>query len=277
MKLFEKIKIIRKARGLSQEQLGYSLSRVNRDGISRQTISDWENGKFEPKLDNIRDLSEVLDVSFNVLLNDSIDLNNEQVLNAALNRLPIPDSNSISQTKKERRVVRVVNNMANKSYLHVREAIFLVISIFLIALTFMDIVMYIVTAISNHDLTILLPSLLSISILVLSIIALVSLIKEILHKRITKVPAILLAIASSIMIIASIASTVIGIIGIIKSLNNTNGNPNMIGVLPIYISRLFIEEPFYIASLVLTIVFQKKYGRPKADVKTSLDPVKEQF
>ena len=68
MKLFEKIRILRKARGLSQEQLGYSLSRVNKDGISRQTISDWENGNFEPKLENIRDLAEVLDVSFDVLL-----------------------------------------------------------------------------------------------------------------------------------------------------------------------------------------------------------------
>ena len=45
MKLADKIRIIRKARGFSQEGLGYKLSRVNKDGISRQTVSDWENGK----------------------------------------------------------------------------------------------------------------------------------------------------------------------------------------------------------------------------------------
>ena len=88
MKLFDKIRILRKARGLSQEQLGYSLSRVNKDGISRQTVSDWENGKFEPKLENIRDLAEVFNVSFDALLDESVDLENEEVLEAVLNKRP---------------------------------------------------------------------------------------------------------------------------------------------------------------------------------------------
>jgi transcriptional regulator with XRE-family HTH domain len=85
MKLSDKIRILRKARGLSQEQLGYSLSRVNKDGISRQTVSDWENGKFEPKLENIRDLAEVLNVSFDTLLDETIDLEDDKVLYAVLN------------------------------------------------------------------------------------------------------------------------------------------------------------------------------------------------
>ena len=85
MKLSDKIRILRKARGLSQEQLGYSLSRVNKDGISRQTVSDWENGKFEPKLENIRDLAEVLNVSFDALLDESVDLDDDKVLYAVLN------------------------------------------------------------------------------------------------------------------------------------------------------------------------------------------------
>jgi transcriptional regulator with XRE-family HTH domain len=85
MKLADKIRILRKARGLSQEQLGYSLSRVNKDGISRQTVSDWENGKFEPKLENIRDLAEVLNVSFDALLDESIDLEDDKALYSVLN------------------------------------------------------------------------------------------------------------------------------------------------------------------------------------------------
>ena len=84
MKLCDKIRIIRKARGFSQEGLGDSLSRVSKDGISRQSISDWENGKSEPKLDNIRDLASVLNVSFDALLDESIDLDDQAVLTSVL-------------------------------------------------------------------------------------------------------------------------------------------------------------------------------------------------
>lgn len=87
MELSDKIRIIRKARGLSQEALGDSLSRVSADGISRQSVSDWENGKSEPKLDNIRDLAQVLNVSFDALLDESIDLNDQHVLASVLKNL----------------------------------------------------------------------------------------------------------------------------------------------------------------------------------------------
>ncbi|MCQ2975962.1 MAG: helix-turn-helix domain-containing protein [Bacteroidales bacterium] len=87
MKLSEKIYIIRKARGYSQEGLGLSMSRVNKNGISRQTISDWENGNCEPVLENIRDLAEVLGVSFDALLDESIDLSDKKVLNSVLKNI----------------------------------------------------------------------------------------------------------------------------------------------------------------------------------------------
>ena len=44
MKLSDKIRIIRKARGLSQEALGDSLSRVSENGISRLSGSGWGFG-----------------------------------------------------------------------------------------------------------------------------------------------------------------------------------------------------------------------------------------
>ena len=87
MELSDKIRIIRKARGFSQEGLGDSLSRVSKDGISRQSISDWENGKSEPKLDNIRDLASVLNVSFDALLDETIDLDDQAVLASVLKSL----------------------------------------------------------------------------------------------------------------------------------------------------------------------------------------------
>lgn len=84
MKLNEKIRIIRKARGYSQEQLGELLSK-DTFGLSRQSISNWEKGESEPKLENIRDLSRVLNVSYDALLDDEIDLNNQKVLLSILN------------------------------------------------------------------------------------------------------------------------------------------------------------------------------------------------
>lgn len=87
MELSDKIRILRKARGFSQEGLGENLSRVSSFGISRQSISDWENGKTEPKLDNIRDLAKVLNVSFDVLLDESIDLNDVETLISVLSNV----------------------------------------------------------------------------------------------------------------------------------------------------------------------------------------------
>lgn len=83
MKLAEKIRILRKARGVSQEELGLSLASKD-NGVSRQSISDWENGKSEPKLDNIRALAVFLNVSFNSLLDEKLDLNDPDVLNKVL-------------------------------------------------------------------------------------------------------------------------------------------------------------------------------------------------
>lgn len=87
MELSDKIRIIRKARGFSQEKLGESLSGLNNSGISRQSVSDWESGKSEPKLDNIRDLAKVLNVSFDALLDDTLNLNDQNVLNSVLKNL----------------------------------------------------------------------------------------------------------------------------------------------------------------------------------------------
>ena len=130
MKLFDKIRILRKARGLSQEQLGYSLSRVNKDGISRQTVSDWENGKFEPKLDNIRDLAEVFNVSFDTLLDESVDLEDEEVLKAVLNKRPYDNRDEFEE---EQPVVEdVPSTFKSKRITSWRTAILMVISVSMI-------------------------------------------------------------------------------------------------------------------------------------------------
>ena len=81
MNLSEKISIIRKARKYTQEEMGDKI------GVSRQTVSDWEKGKFEPTLDSIRAIAEVLNVSYDTLLNEKVDLRDKAQLNVALKNL----------------------------------------------------------------------------------------------------------------------------------------------------------------------------------------------
>lgn len=96
MKLSEKIYITRKARRYTQEELGDKIN------VSRQTVSDWENGKYEPTLDNVRNLSQVLEVSFDVLLNENIDLNDIDELNKALKNLDSDTKGKINNSFRYR-------------------------------------------------------------------------------------------------------------------------------------------------------------------------------
>lgn len=127
MELFDKIRILRKARGLTQEGLGYKLSKTSKDGVSRQSVSDWENGKSEPKLDNIRDLAKVLDVSFDALLDENINLNDEETLNAVLKHL---DNNTKSRINSAFRYDFYTRILLRKDYIKlVVFLIFLVIGL----------------------------------------------------------------------------------------------------------------------------------------------------
>jgi len=62
MTLGEKIQILRKQNGMSQEQLGAIMA------VSRQAISKWEVGESIPDVDNVVQLSEIFGVSTDYLL-----------------------------------------------------------------------------------------------------------------------------------------------------------------------------------------------------------------
>ena len=66
MTLGEKILILRKQNGLSQEQLAEKIS------ISRQAISRWELNESIPDVDNIVQLSKVFNVSTDYLLRSTV-------------------------------------------------------------------------------------------------------------------------------------------------------------------------------------------------------------
>lgn len=85
MTIGEKIAILRKARGFSQEQLGLNLETEGL-GVSRQSVCDWENNRTEPKLENIKALAKLLDVSFDALLDDSLDLSDPKTLSAVISK-----------------------------------------------------------------------------------------------------------------------------------------------------------------------------------------------
>ena len=68
MKLCEKLYELRRAAGLSQEELAERLN------VSRQAISNWETGTVLPSTDNLIALSRLYQVPADHLLNDDSDL-----------------------------------------------------------------------------------------------------------------------------------------------------------------------------------------------------------
>ena len=62
MKLCEKLYELRRAAGLSQEELAERLS------VSRQAVSKWENGAAQPELSKLVELSRLYGVSVDELL-----------------------------------------------------------------------------------------------------------------------------------------------------------------------------------------------------------------
>ena len=66
MAFSDQLTAYRKQAGLSQEQLG------ERVGVSRQTVSKWEQGLTTPELDKLIALSRVFDVSIDRLVDNPI-------------------------------------------------------------------------------------------------------------------------------------------------------------------------------------------------------------
>ena len=61
MKVAERIQALRKAKGISQEELADKL------GVSRQAVSKWESGQSSPDLEKIILLSTCFDVTTDYL------------------------------------------------------------------------------------------------------------------------------------------------------------------------------------------------------------------
>ncbi len=68
MKLSEKIALLRKDKGWSQEQLATKLE------VSRQAVYKWEADVNQPDLDKLKKISHLFNVSYDILMDDSIEL-----------------------------------------------------------------------------------------------------------------------------------------------------------------------------------------------------------
>lgn len=71
MEFNEKLLNLRKEKGLSQEELGEKL------GVTRQTVSKWELGSTSPKLDDLKKLSELFNISIDELTGNIHDKEND--------------------------------------------------------------------------------------------------------------------------------------------------------------------------------------------------------
>lgn len=103
MKLAEKIRILRKKEGLSQEDLGNKISNGKKDYVSRQAVSDWETEKTRPNTEKIIQLAKIFNVSTDYLLNDELEVYNSPVsLPEVIKEESIPDEvNNTSISDKE--------------------------------------------------------------------------------------------------------------------------------------------------------------------------------
>lgn len=81
--LNENIRTIRKAKGLSQQELAVKIN------VVRQTVSKWEQGMSVPDSDMLLCLSEALETPVSILLGDTVEESEVDELKAIAEKLEI--------------------------------------------------------------------------------------------------------------------------------------------------------------------------------------------
>ena len=73
-KFHEKLKILRKKKGLTQQEVAELLN------VERVAYTKWENGKNKPNYEKLSMLACIFDVSFDYLLGDYLEISKERYL-----------------------------------------------------------------------------------------------------------------------------------------------------------------------------------------------------
>lgn len=95
--LKENLKILRKNKGLSQEELSVKLN------VVRQTISKWEQGLSVPDAEMLISISEVFDTPVSVIIGENIEGKDKNDLKVIFEKLEVINEQlSMKQNKKEK-------------------------------------------------------------------------------------------------------------------------------------------------------------------------------
>ena len=106
MKLHEKIKHLRKKKGISQQELS------ERVGIHITHVSRLENGHYHPSLEVLKRLIEIFEVSADYLINEDIDNYEVKIRDKNLaERIRLIDS---LEQEDRKALIQVIDSMLTK-------------------------------------------------------------------------------------------------------------------------------------------------------------------
>lgn len=101
--LNENIKRLRKAKGLSQEELAVKLN------VVRQTVSKWEQGLSVPDADVLIKIAEVLDTKVSILLGENVEANADpDMLKEMADKLEVLNREYAKNKETKRKIWRLV-------------------------------------------------------------------------------------------------------------------------------------------------------------------------
>ena len=100
--LSDNIRILRKAKGLSQEELAVRLN------VVRQTVSKWEKGLSVPDAEMLQLLAEKLEVSVGVLLGEAAVQDENTQLQILAAKLEVLNEQFARQAARRRKTWRIV-------------------------------------------------------------------------------------------------------------------------------------------------------------------------
>lgn len=100
--LNDNIKKLRKAKGLSQDELAIKLN------VVRQTISKWENGLSVPDSEMLLTIAEELGTTVNALLGETVEPDVCSELKVIANKLEVINEYMVKQNESRRKAWRVV-------------------------------------------------------------------------------------------------------------------------------------------------------------------------
>lgn len=116
-KFHEKIKMLRKKKGLTQQEVAHFL------GTVQSVYSKWERGVYEPNYENLSMLVCIFDVSLDYLLSDYLEKSKERYLKIKESEL-MKTSNIFPQRLKDLRLKKGLTQTELGKKLGVKQSTF---------------------------------------------------------------------------------------------------------------------------------------------------------